>query len=860
MLNRFVPGEGPAPCPTMLVGEAPGPQEHDEGRPFVGKAGAVLDSLIAHEGLKRSQLYITNLVKRWPGPRNPDPTPAEIERDEPLLLRELENVRPSLVIALGRFALRWFLPGAELETHQGIPHVSPRGPICIGVTHPAAGLHEPGAATQTYLAWSRACRYLRGPSLPWSESISPPPCMRYLEPQARLVVSEPVALDTEGTPGEPFSVQWTADGLTGFCVPASHAHRLVFDAPVIFHNAKYDVLMCESMRVTLPSSDLWEDTMVRAYVRQDEPQGLKPLAYRLLRMHLSSFSEVTEPYYKLAVERWLARIGTEVPGADQRPQPQLIRASSGLLRPHRPFSLASRVRAILQAREKRPNVDVVERWRKVPASQRESAERALGPMPRRSLALVPREQAVPYGIMDAIATHKLARAYRVPASLQSIYRLDVECIPALIEMERNGLPFDARAASELCAELDERANALRKRIRRLAGDPWFNPGSHRQVSALLFGLWGIASPRKTKLTRADSSDDRALSTLRLRYAEDESASGKRVFELVTAVQDYREHIKLIGTYVGPDALPAQVDERGFIHPTIKHTRTVSGRLASENPNLQNVPVRTGLGRRIRACFRAPDGWCLLSGDLSQIELRIAAHESGDERLIRVYREGLDLHRITERDVFGIPDERAGEKRTAAKNFNFRVLYAGPIGSPAGLREQLFLDGITLSEDECRRYRDAWFALYPGVARYLSNKHEEARRLAYVSTSGGRRRYLPLARVDAVPSARNEAFRQAGNHPIQGGAGEVIKRAMVRWDREYRERANRMTEVRLCMQIHDELLFLVRGEPESTKARRAARLVVEMLEADSRAYRVPIVAEAKVGNRWGEQKKLEVRAA
>lgn len=280
---------------------------------------------------------------------------------------------------------------------------------------------------------------------------------------------------------------------------------------------------------------------------------------------------------------------------------------------------------------------------------------------------------------------------------------------------------------------------------------------------------------------------------------------------------------------------------------------VSGRLSSADPNLQNIPSRTERGKLIRSCFVAPEGRVLLSVDYSQIELRILAHESRDKALIEAFTGKEDLHRKTEKYIFGVPDSEAGKKRVAAKTFNFRIAYAGPNGSPRGLQEQLFLDGITLTVNECAAYRDQWFAMYPKVAKFLREAGDEARLKGYAQTTGGRIRYLPFARLAEVPRARAEAERQAGNLKIQGAAQEVIKHAMILWDREYRDRVNKIAPTRLCMQIHDELMFETVEEPK--KLKRVARLLVEMMLSDTEHYRVPILAEAKAGRDWGAQEKL-----
>lgn len=846
----LVRGVGPIPCRVMLVGEAPGPEENWKRRPFVGKAGEVLSLFLDWFGIKRRDVYITNLVKHWTGKGNPDPDEQDILRDEGLLLRELETVRPRTVLCLGRISAQWFLGRpVDMKKMHGIPHRSRfKGIVVIPIYHPASGLHDSGFAALTWLGMRAACQYIRKPTGGRGLPLKPQTRITTLRPTKPLVVMRDAAVDTEGVPGNYYSVQYCVREGEAVVVPAEFAKHLEFRGRLFFNHAKHDVPALDEMGVKFSHDPRdWEDNLIRAYVRQDMPQGLKEQSYRLHNRDMQSFEDLLRPHYNKVAIEYLEDVKA-LKAAWTPPVETLIEdEATGDLKLKRPQATHVRAGTILRGYLKKPEeFDIREGWLKVRPEQRAEVEALLGPFPPWHISLVPEAEAHRYGGIDAESTFLVARDYKVLPELLQTYRTDVEIIPSLIEMEQNGMPFSLGAAARAHALLDAEARRLRERLRQLSRAPKLNPGSVPQVSHVLFTRWGVKSPRKTKTKGADSSDDRALSALKLQYGKRKDKKSRRVHRFISALIEYRECKKLDGTYAHPEALPRWV-KAGRIHPTVKATRTATGRLASENPNLQNI-AKLGRGVLIRKCFRTRKGWTLLSVDLSQIELRILAHESRDPVLLRALRRGDDLHRATERDVLHVEDAKAGALRTPAKTLNFAIVY-GISGKT--LEEQLALNGVFMNGQELI---DAWFDRYRGAYVYLDRKASEARRTGFVSTSGGRRRYLPFARLSAVRRAQAEAERQAGNHGIQGGAQEVVKPAQIRWDREYRKRANRIAPTRLLMQIHDELLFETKlSTPRAL--REVARLLVEMMTRDSGRYRVPILAEAKVGRTWATQEKL-----
>jgi len=300
------------------------------------------------------------------------------------------------------------------------------------------------------------------------------------------------------------------------------------------------------------------------------------------------------------------------------------------------------------------------------------------------------------------------------------------------------------------------------------------------------------------------------------------------------ILDYRSLTKLKSTYT--DALPQRISERtGRVHTHYQQAVTSTGRLSSTEPNLQNIPIRTEEGRRIREAFIAPPGYQLLAADYSQIELRIMAHLSGDAGLLAAFAEDRDIHRATAAEVFGLAPESVGDdQRRAAKAINFGLIYGM---SAWGLARQL---GITRSDAQA--YVDRYFERYPGVRRYMDTTREKAREQGYVETVFGRRLYLPEINA-RNPQRRQYAERTAINAPMQGTAADIIKRAMITVDDWLRTSG---FDGRLIMQVHDELIL----EVAEAQAEEAVSAVRERMAAAA-ALDVPLVVEAGLGANWAE---------
>jgi DNA polymerase-1 len=404
--------------------------------------------------------------------------------------------------------------------------------------------------------------------------------------------------------------------------------------------------------------------------------------------------------------------------------------------------------------------------------------------------------------------------------LADVYRrIEMPTSAVLERIERSGVLIDSALLAAQGQELAERMAALEREVYEIAGQP-FNLGSPKQIGEILFGKLGLPVGRKTA-SGAPSTDEDVLQEL----AADYPLPGKLL--------EHRSLSKLKGTYT--DKLPLMVNaETGRVHTTYSQAVAVTGRLSSNEPNLQNIPIRTAEGRRIREAFVAPEGASILSADYSQIELRIMAHISGDAGLLAAFGAELDIHRATAAEVFGLAlDDVSHEQRRYAKVINFGLIYGM---SSFGLAQNLGIERSAASA-----YIERYFARYPGVKRYMDETRAQAMERGWVETLFGRRVHLPEIRKPGP--RRSAAERQAINAPMQGTAADLVKLAMIAVQ-ELIDREQRAT--RMIMQVHDELVFEVPDDE-----REWAREAVPRTMAGVATLAVPLVAEVGVGANWDE---------
>ncbi|MGD9257042.1 MAG: DNA polymerase I [Gammaproteobacteria bacterium] len=438
---------------------------------------------------------------------------------------------------------------------------------------------------------------------------------------------------------------------------------------------------------------------------------------------------------------------------------------------------------------------------------------------------VPLEQAGPYAAEDADVTvrlhHELWPRLRKTGRLASVYsQIEIPLVPILQSMERTGVLLDVDMLTRQGKELAGQMRRLEEQAHREAGGP-FNLGSPKQLQEILFERLGLPVIRKTPKGQPSTAED-VLEELAAQH------------ELPRLILGHRELAKLKSTYT--DKLPTQVDpETGRVHTSYHQAVAATGRLSSSDPNLQNIPIRSAEGRRIRQAFVPEAGHVLVAADYSQIELRIMAHLSGDEGLISAFSADADIHSATAAEVFGTTiDDVSADQRRSAKAINFGLIYGM---SAFGLARQLNIDR-SAAQDYVERY----FTRYPGVKAYMDATRDKAREDGFVETVFGRRLYLPDIRA-RNPQRRQYAERSAINAPMQGTAADIIKRAMIAvegW------RTAQETGTRLIMQVHDELVFEI---PETEVEEVIPELVSHMSGAAELA--VPLRVDVGRGANWDE---------
>jgi DNA polymerase-1 len=410
---------------------------------------------------------------------------------------------------------------------------------------------------------------------------------------------------------------------------------------------------------------------------------------------------------------------------------------------------------------------------------------------------------------------------RADTKLREVYeRIELPTAAVLARIERHGVLIDAATLAVQSKQLAERMAALEQEAYAIAGQP-FNLGSPKQIGEILFGKLGLPVKKKTATGAASTSED-VLQELAADYP------------LPAKILEHRGLAKLKGTYT--DKLPLMVNPAtGRVHTTYAQAVAVTGRLASNDPNLQNIPIRTAEGRRVREAFVAPPGHVLMSADYSQIELRIMAHISEDPALLRAFAQGLDVHRATASEVFGVPvDEVSSEQRRYAKVINFGLIYG--MGA-FGLAQNLGLE-----QKAAKDYIDRYFTRFAGVKRYMDDTRAQAHERGYVETVFGRRLWLPDINAGSGP-LRAGAERQAINAPMQGTAADLIKLAMLAVQQAIDDEGR---ATRMIMQVHDELVLEV---PEAE--RDWAREALPRLMAGVAELKVPLLAEVGEGANWEE---------
>ena len=458
---------------------------------------------------------------------------------------------------------------------------------------------------------------------------------------------------------------------------------------------------------------------------------------------------------------------------------------------------------------------------------------------QKTMAQVPVNEASRYAAADADMTQSLRGLFEVELKredkLHNLFEsMEVPLVPVLVRIQRNGVRLDVERLSEMARTLGERLGQVEEMVLNTIGHR-FALNSTQQLADVLFNELRLPKTKRTKT--GYSTDASVLENLKAMINEGHAeGADPRSNDVLDGILEYRELAKLKSTYV--DALPQLVNPwTGRVHTSYNQTGSATGRVSSNDPNLQNIPVRTELGREVRRAFVAQDAprWTLLAADYSQIELRVLAHLSEDRGLVDAFLRDEDIHSATASQVYGVDmDSVTPDMRRIAKIMNFGVIYGL---SAYGISQQ-----TDLPRDEGAKFIESYFSRYPGIQDYLEATKAQARKLGYLETMCGRRRYIPEVNASNY-QVRQAAERMAVNMPIQGTAADIIKLAMISIDRRMQQDSLR---TRMILQVHDELIFEVPEEEMDVMRAMVLELMPAALE-----LRVPLKVDLKTGHTWGD---------
>lgn len=801
----------------FIVGEAPGKDEELMKEFFVGKAGVELTNYLSRAGLARDRCYITNILKCRP-PENRDPRAAEVECCTAILEQEIAEYRPRIIVAVGRFAARWFLGDVDMEMVHGIPFNWERGgvhAIVVPVYHPSAGLHDTTNMSVIMADFLAVRGVVKG-------NIEPRPVFEkgvYTEEDIPLNGGEYAAVDTETGEGDKlWSVQVCANGKDSRFIPEDKARSVCFgDGLVIVHNAMFDIPVMKQAGL-VPANI--RDTMVMAYLLQTEPQGLKPLAFRHLGLKMRSYDDmITEATQSKALVYLINASEIEWPKSEP-----VLEEMKGVKRLRQPQTINRKVKSLLNRYLKDDTINLLEGWNNMEG--REMVEDVFGKLEPAHLSDIERGDAIDYACEDAYATFHL---YPVllkkiqDLGLEEVLDRDMGALQMASDMQENGILIDKSYFRNLREEFVTEMSSLREKIEEIIGYS-INPGSDQQIFALLKKL-GLA---KGEMKRGSTN-----------RAKLDSLSGKN--KVIPMISEWKGYSKLISSFV--DVLLEKTGKDGRIRTTLRTTRVVTGRLSSSKPNLMAQPVRTSEGRKIRGGFVASPGCSLVSLDYSQIEMRVVAHISQDPVMMGIFINGEDIHSATASKMFGLPVSELNEMlhRYPAKRVGFGILN---LISPEALLRELILGGaMGWTVGKCAQMIVDWFGMYQGVAIWVEERKVEARRTGMVRDMFGRIRLVPEL-MSVHQQIREAGIRQAVNTPIQSGAQGIIKEAMRQLVPLYRDWDSSGLIVKPLLQIHDDLVWEIQDDILDW-AIPAIKSVMESCVKLS----VPIRADAKVGKTW-----------
>ncbi|MEA3450237.1 MAG: DNA polymerase I [Patescibacteria group bacterium] len=451
-----------------------------------------------------------------------------------------------------------------------------------------------------------------------------------------------------------------------------------------------------------------------------------------------------------------------------------------------------------------------------------------------SFSEVEDERLMLYSCEDADYTEQLVKSFKKKLKKEKLDKLFIELemplVPVLARMEENGVKLDSKFLDIMRSKVNRKINALIREIHDLAGEE-FNISSTKQLQAVLFDKMEIPSD-KVKKTKT------GIST-----AASELEKMVNLHPIIKLIQEYREYIKLSNTYI--DTLPKLINARtGRVHTSYNQTITATGRLSSNNPNLQNIPVRTELGREIRKAFVSEKGYSLVALDYSQIELRLAAHYSGDKKMVEAFKDNMDIHTATAAEINQVSiDKVEPEMRREAKAINFGILYGQ---GPHGLSQTADIPYVRAQE-----FISAYFEKFKSIKKFIDDTIEQVKVDGHVCTLMGRVRHFPEIN-SSVAMVRKAAERMAVNMPLQGTAADMLKKAMIEVDEEITSKGCDISDdVKMLMTVHDELIFEIKNSLVEKTVPKIKKIMEEVIK-----LKVPVVVEAKQGKNWGEMELIK----
>jgi len=875
--TRPVPGErADEHREVMLVGQNPGFNEDREGRPFIGQAGRYLDSLLFQCGVSRESVAICNIVKCLT-PNNRQLRADEIRACSHWLDMELEVVQPQIVVAMGAPAIAYFLgSGVGTVEHLHGKPVEIDGRIILPAYHPAAALRDTAKLRQCQDDFQVLRGLVKGRD--WREyhikDEYPNPVYRVVDSvstekwmRGDIAETGEFAIDTEICHGKLWSVQISAKPGTAWFIPIPDDFKGKYDltdlpGTAIVHNYLFDIGYVDIRE------DDFIDTMTLAYLTS-QPQGLKELASRLCGIQMINYNEMVRPgQQRLSLDYLWKASGMEWPDPPTIEETKWDNKKGYLAtKTKKPWHISRKITKMLDDFGKNDTTDLWDRWRNIPEEERVVVESVIGAMPESSLADIPRGQAVDYACRDASATiqvyHKLQKMI-IDLDLDFVLGMDLDILPMVNFMMQSGMAVDLDHLRKLSLDYDIRMRVMSEEMAGRVGHP-FNPNSSDQVAVVIYDELGFKPTKKTP-TGKISTDDAELK--------------KTGHPVAKNIVRYRGIQKLKSTYA--DALMewARPDEQGVprVHTTLKTTRVETGRLASADPNLQNIPTRNKESKQIKNGFIAPRrdtlsrsivaslaedflDTLMVEGDLGQVEMRTQAHIAKCKGLIELFLSGRDPHTTTAARIFGVPYEEAGQNkyRYPTKRAGFGIIYMiGAMGLSTQINEyiaDLLIEGEPIDidpwdETTCQKFIDDYYLLYPEIREYQQERLAEARRYGYVRDPiSGRIRYIPEVSCP-IRSIAEGGARMAANFPVTTSAQAIIKASMGRLWQELPK--TEWLDAKPLMQIHDSLIWEVRDDEDYY---RPFLCWVRDVMCNTISLSVPIEVDFKIGKRWAELKKV-----